>query len=60
MKWKDVSPPTFTHWVKDLMYHLTLEKICCSTRGDPLGFYAIWQPMLTCIEKTDASVILIT
>lgn len=55
LKWKDTISPTFSHWIKDLMYHLTLEKIRCSTRRCSLSFEGIWQPVLTCIEKIDAS-----
>lgn len=32
LKWKDRAP-TFSHWIRDLMYHLALEKIQYSTKG---------------------------
>lgn len=26
IKWKDIYPPTFAQWIRDLMHHLTLEE----------------------------------
>lgn len=58
LKWKDRSPPTFKQWIRDLLHHLTLEKIRYATRGCALNFYSIWQPVLDQLEKMDASDIL--
>lgn len=27
LKWKDRTPPTYSHWIKEIMYHIKLEKI---------------------------------
>ena len=58
LKWKDRSPPTFNQWIRDLLHHLTLEKIRYATRDCALSFYSIWQPVLDQLEKMDASDIL--
>ena len=50
-KWKDSLPPTFSHWIKEIMQYLKLEKIRYSLQGSVQRFYAIWQPFLTFVEK---------
>lgn len=53
MKWKDKSPPTFQHWINDVMYYLILEEIRYHIQGNSLKFCHIWQPVLALVEKTD-------
>lgn len=45
-KWKQNTPPSFTHWVKDVMYFLHLEKIKYTLRGSSQSFLKIWRPFL--------------
>ena len=33
LKWKDAAPPTVSHWVKDVLYHLKMERIRFVLRG---------------------------
>lgn len=47
LKWKDVTPPTVSHWVKDVLYHLKLEKIRFVLRGSENKFHQVWGPFLT-------------
>lgn len=47
IKWKDCKPPTFTHWVKDVLYFLKLEKIRYSLKGSAKKtYYKTWGPFL--------------
>lgn len=44
IKWKDPLPPTFSQWIREVMYHLKLEKMRYAVRGSTGAFYNIWQP----------------
>lgn len=55
MKWKDKSPPTFQHWINDVLYYLILEEIRYHIQGNSLKFFHIWQPVFTLVEKTDSN-----
>ena len=46
LKWKDRFPPSHGQWVKDVMAHLKLEKLRCSSRGSCQKYNRIWQPFL--------------
>lgn len=59
IKWKDKLPPTFKHWINDLMHHLVLEKICYSKQRSAFKFHAIWEPILTLREKMNPTYIAI-
>lgn len=41
-KWKDSSPPTYGHLIKDVTYYLQLEKICCFIILSLARFFATW------------------
>lgn len=45
-KWKQNTPPSFSHWVKDVMYFLHLEKIKYTLKGTSQSFLKIWRPFL--------------
>ncbi len=53
LKWRDKSPSVFNLWIRDLMHHLILGKICYATRRCTLNFYTIWQPALNQVERVD-------
>lgn len=53
MKWKDKSPPTFKHWINDVMQYLTLEHSRFHIQGNSLKFCYIWQPVFTLVETLD-------
>ncbi|KAF3845137.1 hypothetical protein F7725_008300 [Dissostichus mawsoni] len=46
LKWKQHSPPSFSQWVKDVMYFLQLEKIKFLLRGSSNTFIRTWKPFL--------------
>ena len=45
-KWKQRTPPSFSHWVKDVMYFLKLEKIKYTLKGSSQSFLKVWRPFL--------------
>lgn len=51
LRWKGASPPTFTHWISDVLYFLKLEKLKHSLRGSSKNFYKIWSPFLNYIKE---------
>ena len=51
IKWKDCKPPTFTHWVKDVLYFLKLEKIRYSLKGSAKNYNKTWGPFLDYVQK---------
>ena len=51
LKWKDESPPTHTHWIRDLLQFLRLEKIRSTLKGSTGRCYKAWQPLITHVEK---------
>lgn len=53
-KWKDPIPPTHSHWIREVMCHLKLEKIRYTVRGSTEKFYNIWQPFFTFVEGMEA------
>lgn len=58
-KWKDKSPPTFSHWIRDLTCYLVLEKIRYTVKGCSQMFSTLWQPVLTFMERMDPNIIVI-
>ncbi len=53
-KWKDPIPPIHSHWIREVMGHLKLEKIRHTIRGSIGTFYITWQPFLTFVKEMDA------
>lgn len=51
LKWKDAHPPSFTHWIRDLLHFLKLEKIKYSLRGSTKNFHQVWNPILNYIKE---------
>lgn len=54
-KWKDSQPPAYGHWIREVMYHIHLEKIRYTTRGSVGKFYSIWQPFMTFVGDVAAA-----
>lgn len=46
LNWKNKTPPTYQNLMRDIMYHLQLEKIKYSLRQKEHLFYSIWQPFI--------------
>lgn len=56
LKWKDAAPPTVSHWIKDVLFHLKLEKIRYVMRGSEKKFHQIWTPFLTFFSQPSTTV----
>ena len=54
LNWKDVHPPVYGLWVRDVMYYIQLEKIRHTLKGSVQTFYDIWKPFLTYFEGVEA------
>lgn len=54
LRWKDPLPPSYSHWIRETMQHLKLEKIRYSLQGSVLKFYATWQPFLAFVDQMEA------
>lgn len=50
LNWKQIHPPTYTAWLKDVMQHLRLEKLRFTLKGTTERFYKIWQPFINYVE----------
>lgn len=46
LKWKDPVPPTYSHWVREVMHYIKLENIRYTIRGSTRKFCNVWQPFL--------------
>lgn len=46
LKWKQQAPPSFTQWIKDVLYFLKLEQIKCTLKASSQTFVKIWRPFL--------------
>jgi hypothetical protein len=51
LKWKDPAPPSHSHWVRDIMSCMNLEKIRYTIQGSENTFYKIWRPFLNYFKK---------
>ena len=51
LNWKSAYPPKVSHWLRDLLLFLELEKIKYSLRGSTKNFYTTWKPVLSHFEK---------
>lgn len=50
LKWKDPHPPTFTHWIENVLYFLKLEKIKHSLRGSTKRVFELWNPFINYVK----------
>ena len=54
-EWKDVLPPTYSQWIREVMSHIHLEKIRYPVKGSTRKFYVIWQPFISFVEGMAAT-----
>ena len=59
-KWKESLPPTYPHWVREVMQFINLERIRYSVRGSISKFYTAWQPFLSFVESMEAETVAAT
>lgn len=52
MQWKSVKPPSFKHWVKEVLSMIPLEKLKYSRGGSKDRFIQTWTPFIEFIENT--------
>uniref|UniRef100_A0A3B5RAA6 Reverse transcriptase domain-containing protein n=1 Tax=Xiphophorus maculatus TaxID=8083 RepID=A0A3B5RAA6_XIPMA len=51
IKWKSPQPPSYTHWLRDTLYFIKLEKIRFTLRGSSMRFLGLWSPLLRTLRK---------
>lgn len=56
LKWKDAAPPKVSHWVRDVLFHLKLEKIRFVLRGSVNKFNKVWKPFLIFFDQPSTQV----
>lgn len=44
LKWKQQAPPSFVHWIKEVLYFLKLERIKYTIKGSTQAFVKTWRP----------------
>ena len=49
--WKDRNVPTHSHWIREVLYNLRIEKVRYTLQGSAGGFYSIWQSFITFTEN---------
>lgn len=53
LKWKCTEPPTFSRWIKEVLFALKLEKIRFSAKGSLSRFGRTWDPLLSIIDTAE-------
>lgn len=56
LKWKDSMPPSVTHWIREVVSNLRLERIRYTIRGSEQKFVKVWKPFLTFFDKSTTQV----
>ena len=51
LKWKSPVSPSHTHWMRDILYFLKLEKIRLSLNGSSEKFSKIWSPFFLYLQR---------
>ena len=46
LNWKQRTPPSFSKWIKYVLYFLQLEKIKYTLKGSAQNFVKVWRPFL--------------
>ena len=46
LNWKNTNPPSFLMWRRDVVHHLSLEKLRFTLRGSETRFYSTWQALI--------------
>ncbi len=55
INWKSATAPCHTHWIRDTLYFLKLEKIRLSLTNSSGNFVKLWGPFLQFVKRTDLS-----
>uniref|UniRef100_A0A3B3CPH8 Reverse transcriptase domain-containing protein n=1 Tax=Oryzias melastigma TaxID=30732 RepID=A0A3B3CPH8_ORYME len=56
LKWKDTEPPNVSHWVKDVLFHLKLEKMRYTLKGSEQKFYKVWNHFLNFVNNPSTKI----
>lgn len=51
LNWKNKLPPSYSMWIKDILYFMKMEKIRHTLNGRTARFYEIWQPFLIYVKE---------
>ncbi len=58
LKWKSPVRPTYTSWIKEVLYFLKLEKIKLTLCGSADSFEKTWNPFLSYVNSTRCQITL--
>lgn len=50
-KWKAHKPPSYTHWLRDVLHFLKLDKLRMSLRGSSDKFMIVWDPFFQTVQN---------
>lgn len=53
LKWKSPLSPSHTHWIKDVLYFLKLDKIRMTLHGSSDKFIQTWSPLFRLVKQTN-------
>lgn len=56
LRWKDAAPPSVSHWIRDVLFNLKLEKIWYTLRGSEKKFIQVWRSFLTFFDKPSTQI----
>ncbi len=56
LRWKEAVPPSVSHWIRDVLSNLKLEKIRYTLRGSEDKFFKVWRPFLIFFDKSTIQV----
>ena len=56
LRWKEAVPPLVSHWIRDMLSNLKLEKIRYTLQGSEKKFLKVWKPFLTFFDKPSTQV----
>lgn len=51
LEWKNIQRPTLSHWTKEMISNLALEKLTYATRGKAEVFKKIWSPFVQFVNR---------
>lgn len=51
IQWRSANPPSFIHWVKEVLAMIPIEKLRYSRNGNKDTFIKTWTPFIEFIEK---------
>lgn len=53
LNWKHTLPPSYSRWVKEVLFNLKLERLRFSLKGSLRNFEKTWNPLLSIIDTLD-------